>query len=139
MSDKQLQSVESFCISHPEFGSVEFAGKTDISGLDLGDLVTIEKQFVEVYQDSRHRKPRVGEKLNKQAVITLRQVKCRAGEDPLKKEDKLRQVIEKSNGQHISYDAVKEEWKFKVEHFTRYGLDEEDEEASHEAPAQPLR
>jgi hypothetical protein len=46
---------------------------TDVTGVDLADVVDIVKGSVEVYDDERHKntKPIVGEKLNKPAVITL--------------------------------------------------------------------
>ena len=43
--------------------------------MDFADIVTIEKGGVEVYDENRHQPyPKVGEKLNKKAKITLFQI-----------------------------------------------------------------
>ena len=44
--------------------------------VDLADIVTIDKDSVEVYDDERHQniKPKVGFKLNKPAIITLNRI-----------------------------------------------------------------
>jgi len=34
-----------------EYGSVEFLGGTDVSGVDLKDVITIDASCVEVYDD----------------------------------------------------------------------------------------
>jgi len=33
-----------------------------------------------------------------------------------------------NDGTHISYDEKKFNWIFKVEHFTKYGVDDDDED-----------
>jgi hypothetical protein len=40
MTKKKLQSVPEFKI-YNSFGSVQFIGETDLTGVDLGDVVTI--------------------------------------------------------------------------------------------------
>jgi len=61
MSVKELESVEKFTVFN-EFGSVEWVGKTDVTRVDLKDIVTIEQSNAEVYDDERHKltKPSVG-------------------------------------------------------------------------------
>ena len=39
--------------------------------VNLADLITIVQGEVEVYNDNRHNKPEVGQKLNKPAIIYL--------------------------------------------------------------------
>jgi len=68
--------VDDFTIEYPTFGKITFAGQTDITDLDLRDLVTLSNKCVEVYDDDRHVKPPVGKKLNKEALITLYQIFC---------------------------------------------------------------
>lgn len=47
----------------------------------------------------------------------------------------MRKKIEKSgDAQHLSYDGVKFEWQFKVEHFTKWGDQDDDEEMDSAAP-----
>jgi hypothetical protein len=63
-----------FSISNT-FGLIEFPGETDLANVDLADVVTIELGGVEVYDDKRHVPyPKVGQKLNRPARITLFQV-----------------------------------------------------------------
>lgn len=71
-SKQELVKISDFKI-YNEFGSVQWIGETDLTELDLADLVTIELESAEVYDDERHKmtKPSVGLKLNKPAIITL--------------------------------------------------------------------
>ena len=63
--------MKNFSISN-EFGIIEFPGETDLTDVDLADVVTIEDGGVEVYDEKRHIPyPRVGQKLNRPARITL--------------------------------------------------------------------
>ncbi len=65
-----------------EFGSVSFLDKTDVTGTDFADIITIKKNEVEVYDDERHtgiNKPPVGQKLNKPAIISLNNIFPKAG------------------------------------------------------------
>lgn len=79
MSADKLKKVSEFRVWN-EHGSVEFLGETDVSGVDLADIITIAKNSVEVYDDVRHvggAKPAVGQKLNRPALITLRNMNPR--------------------------------------------------------------
>mmetsp|Transcript_8713 Transcript_8713/g.7684 ORF Transcript_8713/g.7684 Transcript_8713/m.7684 type:complete len:80 (+) Transcript_8713:2503-2742(+) len=74
MSEEELREVEGFTISN-KHGKIEFAGKTDVTYLDLDDLVYIQRGSAEVYPESKYTsedmKDPQGKKLNKEAVITL--------------------------------------------------------------------
>jgi nuclear pore complex protein Nup98-Nup96 len=132
MTLDELRSVENLKLSN-ELGSVEFLGKTDISEVDFSDVVTISKGSVEVYNEERHKDcyPKVGEKLNRPAIITLKNIKPKDGQTGTDKELKLRSIMEKGGGEHISYDKETFTWTFKVQHFTRWG--EGDEEPSNDS------
>jgi hypothetical protein len=56
-----LEKVDNFTVSN-EFGSILFLGQTDVTSVDLQEVVTIEKGSVEVYDDEKHHltKPSVG-------------------------------------------------------------------------------
>ena len=75
MSLEELKAVRNFTIKN-EYGSIQFDGATDVTEVDLADIVTIEKDGVEVYDDERHQnsKPLPGSKLNKPAIITLNRI-----------------------------------------------------------------
>lgn len=117
-----------------EFGSIRFIGKTDVTSVDFADVVTIKQGLAEVYDDERHgsSKPAVGSKLNKPAIITLMNIKPKAGQNTVDKENRLRKNIEMGDGEHIKYDGSV--WQFKVKHFTKYG--DIDEESDEEMPNQ---
>jgi len=64
MTLTQLQNVENFSIEN-KFGKIEWPGATDLTDLDLGELVTITARNAEVYNEEKHEKPSIGQKLNK--------------------------------------------------------------------------
>jgi hypothetical protein len=49
----QLQKVKNFSISN-DFGLIEFLGYSDLTNVDLKDVVTIERGGLEVYNETRH-------------------------------------------------------------------------------------
>lgn len=85
--------------------------------------MTIYQGGVEVYDEIRHKEtyPKVGEKLNRPAIITLYNIKPKKDQTGVEKEINLRNLIEKGGGEHISYDKDTFTWTFKVLHFTRWG------------------
>ena len=72
MNFGQLTQIENLQIEN-EHGSILFLGPTDITSIDLGSLVTITKGNAEVYPDGAQ-KPNIGEKLNKEVQITLKNI-----------------------------------------------------------------
>jgi hypothetical protein len=110
-------------------------------------LVIFHSKEIEVYPDES-KKPPVGHELNKPAVITLQKCfpKDKAGkrltapEDITRFENKLKHQTQKFGGRFIAYKADAGEWSFRVEHFSRYGLDEDDEDDEEKAkqPQKPL-
>lgn len=134
---ENLKEVEELKIWN-EHGSVEFIGKTDVTGVDFADIITISKGNVEVYDDERHKltKPAVGQKLNNPAIIILQGIKMKRGQTVADKEQRLRENLKKvdeGGAEHISYDSEKSIWQFKVAHFTRWGDDDESEDEEEEA------
>eukprot|EP00897_Mesotaenium_endlicherianum_P008841 jgi/Mesen1/7986/ME000425S07193 len=124
--------VRDFVVGRRGYGQIRWLGETDVRKLDLEAIVQLSRCEVLVYMDEE-RKPRVGEGLNKPAEVTLLNVKCvdkRSGQQVLEGpelerfEKKLRKKTEEQGAEFLSYDALKSEWKFRVEHFSRYGLDD---------------
>ncbi|KAL1551330.1 nuclear pore complex protein NUP96 [Salvia divinorum] len=123
--------VEDFVIGRFGYGCVKFIGETDVRRLDLDSIVKFRKCEIVIYEDDSS-KPLVGHGLNKPAEVTLLlQTK------PLSNlnEEKLAKIVEKlkckteSQGAHfISFNPDNREWKFLVQHFSRFGLGEEDED-----------
>ncbi|XP_074266493.1 nuclear pore complex protein NUP98A-like [Silene latifolia] len=116
--------VQDFVVGRHGYGEVKFEGETDVRGLDLDALVSFNKREVIVYEDE-HEKPEIGEGLNKQAEVTLLNVKCsdktgkeyKSGKMVDKFLEKLKKVAEEQGAEFVSYDAVNGVWKFQVQHF----------------------
>ena len=69
MTEEDLSEIKDFTIQN-EHGKIVFEGVTDIKGLDLDSLVTINQGEVIVYSDD-NAKPSQGLGLNKPATISL--------------------------------------------------------------------
>jgi nuclear pore complex protein Nup98-Nup96 len=107
-----------------------------VRGLDLESIIQFNKCEVLVYMDES-KKPPVGQGLNKPAQVTLLNVKCvdkktgqhySDGPEVEKFEKRLKNKTEKQGAEFISYSTLKGEWKFQVQHFSRFGLDVDSDE-----------
>jgi len=122
------------------YGQIKFLGETDVRRLDLENIVQFNKCEVLVYMDET-RKPAIGQGLNKAAEVTLLNVKCidkktgqhhAEGAEVEKFEKRLRKKTEEQGAEFLGYDGLKGEWRFRVKHFSRYGLDFESDEEDDE-------
>ncbi|KAL6507006.1 hypothetical protein OROHE_022141 [Orobanche hederae] len=131
MNPGYCSRVQDFVVGRVDYGCVKFIGETDIRFMDLNGIVKFNRCEVVVYDDDNS-KPLVGQGLNKPAEVTLLlQAKSLRSmtEDRLKEiMDKLKCKTESQGAKFISFDSVHGEWKFLVQHFSRFGLGEEDEE-----------
>ena len=108
-----MKSVKDFTISN-QHGKIHFCGDpTDLINVDLGKVVIREESF-EVYKKDDKEKPKLGEKLNKPAIVTLFNQKPKQGESVDAYQNRLKKMLAKNGGEFIAYDEVKEEWIFKV-------------------------
>lgn len=109
-------------------------------------VVHFRHKEVIIYPDDEN-KPAVGKGLNRKAQVTLDQVwphdktdrkpiKDRERLEEMGYEDKLRRVCEKHDMRYIDYRPETGSWVFKVEHFSKYGLSDSDEE---DAPVDPKK
>lgn len=145
MSEADLAAVSGFKVERPGYGSVEWDGAVDVRGVDLDSTVVIESKNVSVYDDAElnGNKPEQGSKLNRPAVITMYGIYPKLGpESTAEAKEKFSKKIEKSTkkmgAELISFDADGGVWKFRVGHFSRYGLDEDDsDDDSMDANATP--
>lgn len=89
---------------------------TDLRRVDLDDVVLFEEGTLTLYPDRE--KPKVGEALNKEAVVTLI-VRPSRSDRKLHNQDALRQrlakISEEFGGRFISYNDSN--WIFRVPHF----------------------
>ena len=118
--ESSLSCVYSFTVSSTD-GRIYFPGPIDLRGFSLEDI-TITPDYIQVYGPGHSPKP--GTRLNRPAVITLFQ--SPAVKSLTKEEARLR--VQRFGGQLRMVDPVRGYVEFAVEHFTRYGLDEEESE-----------
>ena len=128
------RSVNEFVIGRHGYGFLKFLCEVDVRGLDLESIVQFNKCEVLVYMDESKRPP-PGSGLNKPAEITLLNVKCvdkksgqylTEGVEVEKFARRLKKKTEEQGADFISYNAIKGEWKFRVKHFSKYYLEEEE-------------
>lgn len=128
--------VKDFVVGRHGYGSIKFMGETDVRRLDLESLIQFNNREVIVYMDES-KKPPVGQGLNKPAEVTLLNIKCfdkKTGqqytEGPRieKYKEMLKRKAADQGAEFVSYDPVKGEWKFRVQHFSKYRLQEDNDD-----------
>ncbi|CAH0731161.1 unnamed protein product, partial [Brenthis ino] len=130
--------VPHLTIGRKNYGNVFFDCEIDVAGMDLDALVHFLNKEVIIYPDDEN-KPPVGAGLNRRAVVTLERVWPRdkterrpvTEPDRLLKMDyegKLRRICDKYDTKFIEYRPLTGSWVFRVEHFSKYGLSDSDEE-----------
>lgn len=118
--------VPNFIIGRAGYGQVRFLGNTDVRGIDLNEIVRFEKHYVVVYEDETC-KPPVGHGLNKAAEVSLL-LNLKDHPEPSILVEVLRCRARKQGSRFLSFNPVNGKWKFEVDHFSRFGLVDEDEE-----------
>ena len=130
LSNSELSKVKNFGVCREKFGMIQWEGATDVRGLNLDNLIRIDKKEVFVYEGV-HQPPPQGQELNKEAIITLWDVFPKKGnksDDHSKFEAKLRKFCQINDAEYLSYSSASGEWVFAVKHFSRYGLDDSDDD-----------
>ncbi|KAF7458611.1 nuclear pore complex protein Nup98-Nup96 [Cryptosporidium felis] len=134
-SEERLAIVEDFKIIREGVGEITWPGITDLRGINLDSIVSIEPLCVSVYGDGDSSIP-IGEGLNKKAIVLLKNCKPKqipSSTDPQDLEDfnnkrvnQIKSYTEQMGARFISLDTVTWEWKFEVSHFSKYGIPCED-------------
>ncbi|XP_004391777.1 PREDICTED: nuclear pore complex protein Nup98-Nup96 isoform X3 [Odobenus rosmarus divergens] len=130
--------VSDFTIGRKGYGSIYFEGDVNLTNLNLDDIVHIRRKEVIVYLDD-NQKPPVGEGLNRKAEVTLDGVwptdktsRCLIKSPDrladINYEGRLEAVSRKQGAQFKEYRPETGSWVFKVSHFSKYGLQDSDEE-----------
>ncbi|XP_033744102.1 nuclear pore complex protein Nup98-Nup96-like [Pecten maximus] len=139
MVDEQGECfVDGFTIGRERYGSIFFPGVFSVAGLNLDEIVHIRRKEVVVYPDDDN-KPSVGDGLNRKAEITLDCVWPidKSDRTPIKSperlaamnyQEKIEEITHRIGGRFIDYRPETGSWVFEVKHFTKYGMDESDEE-----------
>ncbi|NXA43427.1 NUP98 protein, partial [Eudromia elegans] len=137
-NDRNECIVTDFTIGRKGYGSIYFEGEVNLTNLNLDDIVHIRRKEVIVYPDDE-KKPPIGEGLNRRAEVTLDGVwptdktsRClikspeRLAE--MNYEGRLESVSRKQGARFKEYRPETGSWVFKVAHFSKYGLQDSDEE-----------
>ncbi|XP_017760409.1 PREDICTED: nuclear pore complex protein Nup98-Nup96 isoform X3 [Eufriesea mexicana] len=130
--------VPNFTVGREGYGNVYFPESFDIYGLNLDEIVHFRHKEVIIYPDDE-KKPPVGQGLNRKAQVTLDRVwphdksLHKPITDPrrltaMDYEEKLRRVSAKHDTRFLEYRPETGSWVFKVDHFSKYGLSDSDEE-----------
>uniref|UniRef100_A0A8D0HTZ6 Nuclear pore complex protein Nup98-Nup96 n=1 Tax=Sphenodon punctatus TaxID=8508 RepID=A0A8D0HTZ6_SPHPU len=121
-SDRGECIVTDFTIGRKGYGSIYFEGDVSLTNLNLDDIVHIRRKEVIVYPDDEQ-KPPIGEGLNRRAEVTL---------DGVWPTDKTSRCLIKSPERlvEMNYEGRLEAVSRKqgVSHFSKYGLQDSDEE-----------
>jgi nuclear pore complex protein Nup98-Nup96 len=144
MTEAELATVKNFAIKRPGYGMVEWEGCVDVRGADLDRIVVIEKKDISVYNQDEEEgtKPEEGTKLNRPAKLTFYDIYPKNGalasaEEKLKYAAKVEKSTEKlAAAEFISYDPATGVWKIRVQHFSRYALDDDSDEENQNAEDQ---
>jgi hypothetical protein len=127
LSTEELMAVDNFAVGCKGLGCVQWYGPIDVTNLNLDELVIFAMREVIVYpnEEAKHA---VGSGLNKPALVELLNV------FPPTQASKRQQYIDRVQARTESMDATFVDycpeagvWKFRVEHFSRYGFEEEEE------------
>jgi nuclear pore complex protein Nup98-Nup96 len=139
MPREKLQHFKVLQVGRQGCGFVTFDEEVDLTTVPLDDLfgkiVEIRIRSITVYSDAST-KPPPGKGLNVPSTLHLenswpraRGAPSSATTGPLFDRHILR-LKRMPNTQYVSYDTQTGVWTFKVAHYTRYGLDYDDEEES---------
>ena len=136
--------VDSFTVGRLNYGHVFFSGPLDVANLNLDEIVLFRHKEVTVYADDS-KKPAQGQGLNRRAEVTLDRVwptDKTSGEyitEPqrlhlLRYEDRLARAAYRLKAKFVEYRPETGSWVFKVNHFSKYGLEDSDEEDQDQVP-----
>lgn len=141
-SREQLKKVHGFTVGRIGTGKIEF-DDVDLTNVPLdnilGDIVKLNVRSATVYETEANTPP-MGKGLNVPSTITLENSwpRSHGGKIPVheRKGPRFDRHLERlkrvGNTEFISYNAETGIWIFRVQHFTTYGLeDDEDDETEH--------
>lgn len=139
MNKQQLSRVANFTVGRDGYGQVRFEPAVDLSNINLDDIldgiVTFERRICTVYPDT-YDKPAEGVELNVPAIISLEDCFPQHKDSRAKITDPehpriaahLARLKSIKDTTFIDYIAAKGVWIFKVQHFTTYGLEGDDDD-----------
>ena len=144
----ELACVKNVSIERKGVGRIEWLEGVDLRDVAIDEVVEIERDeggapsIAVYYNDDEHSAsyPRPGTGLNHPAILTFFGIKAKHLRDKDAFVSFLKLESEKLGAEFVAYDADKESWQIKVNHFSRYGLGvEEKREREGEEPEEPKR
>ncbi|XP_033491350.2 nuclear pore complex protein Nup98-Nup96 isoform X1 [Epinephelus lanceolatus] len=141
--------VENFTVGRKGYGSIFFPGEVNVTGLNLDEIVHFRRKEVIVYPDDKN-KPAEGEGLNRRAEVTLDGVwpndktTCTQIRSPerlldMNYEGRLEKASRRQGARFLEYRPETGSWVFEVAHFSKYGLQDEDEDEDVPPKADPKK
>ncbi|XP_076836868.1 nuclear pore complex protein Nup98-Nup96 isoform X3 [Brachyhypopomus gauderio] len=130
--------VENFTVGRRGYGSVFFPGEVNVTNMNLDEIVHFRRKEVIVYPDDKD-KPPEGDGLNRRAEVTLdgvwpndkttcTQIKSPERLSEMNYEGRLENASRKQGARFLEYRPETGSWVFEVAHFSKYGLQDSDEE-----------
>nr|CDS17585.1 nuclear pore complex protein Nup98 Nup96 [Echinococcus granulosus] len=134
--------VQDFVIGRQSYGHILFPGLTDITGIDFDEVVHIRRREVVVYPDDTTKPPQ-GYGLNRKAEITLDGVwptdkstrefiKSPERLATIRFGERLEKATHKMDASFIEYRPDTGSWVFEVKHFSKYRLEDSEDEGEHD-------
>ncbi|XP_075994030.1 nuclear pore complex protein Nup98-Nup96 isoform X2 [Genypterus blacodes] len=141
--------VENLTVGRKGYGSIFFPGEVNVTGLNLDEIVHFRRKEVIVYPDDKN-KPAEGEALNRRAEVTLDGVwpndktSCTQIRSPerltdMNYEGRLEKASRKQGARFLEYRPETGSWVFEVAHFSKYGLQDSDEDEEVPLKADPKK
>lgn len=120
MTREELEKVQNFTIFN-KFARIIFKGYTDVTYLNLDEIVTLEELYVNVYD--RISPPEENEKLNKESRIFIYHFECdeyqESDEDFADFIENIKRNLHEKNAKFINYDPKLQQLVFDVPNFNR--------------------
>ncbi|KAK3812040.1 MAG: nuclear protein 96-domain-containing protein [Benniella sp.] len=138
MSRSELQHISDFKVGLPGYGSVDFLQPVDLSTLPLtsicGHTVVFSRKLCTVYPDE-HTKPPRGQGMNVPALVSLEG--CwptdRSTREPVRFDrsspqyaQHVKRLKRQTDTTFMDFNTDNGTWTFRVEHFSQYGLSDEE-------------
>jgi len=150
LSQADLARVKDFKVGVPGVGSVSFLEPVDLTAVPsltsiCGNIVQFAHKICVVYPDEEN-KPERGKGLNVPALISLE--RCwpvdRSTREPIIVDknspafaNHVKRLKRQSETEFLDFSADNGTWTFKVRHFSKYGLsDDEEDDQEHSVQAQ---
>ncbi|XP_072517838.1 nuclear pore complex protein Nup98-Nup96 [Salminus brasiliensis] len=131
-------TVENFTVGRKGYGSAFFPGEVNLTNMNLDEIVHFRRKEVIIYPDDKD-KPPEGEGLNRRAEVTLdgvwpndkttcTQIKSPERLTEMNYEGRLENASRRQGARFLEYRPETGSWVFEVAHFSKYGLQDSDEE-----------